>query len=266
MKIQIILGTTLALFLSNPVYSNFDLFDPDRGKPAVVPEKPKPVTPAFTNSSRNSKTPPPIPFMQSRKATSRKKLPPKKIPPQKDFELRGTSIIGSFRAAILKGPDGKEFVQHFDKNEQTPTGKKGIKIKNSEQSADFAYYLLKVEPRKIQIEYPENSPCRTSNEQKGLKCADDQKTALLALTSLKALPPAVQPRSKNISKSKANKGKSNKRDKDNEAKNKKLDNARDKRQQLYRNFKRRVIKDDEVPPGMRVVRTPFGDRLVPEKK
>jgi hypothetical protein len=36
-----------------------------------------------------------------------------------------------------------------------------------------------------------------------------------------------------------------------------------KRQELYKNFQKQVIKDEDVPPGMRVVRTPFGDRLIP---
>ncbi|HID99598.1 MAG TPA: hypothetical protein EYP59_04825, partial [Thiotrichaceae bacterium] len=39
----------------------------------------------------------------------------------------------------------------------------------------------------------------------------------------------------------------------------------EKRKELYKNFQKRVIKDEDVPPGMRVVRTPFGDRLVPIK-
>lgn len=252
MKIQIILGTILALFLSNQAYSNFDLFDSDRGKPVIVPEKPKPVT-TFKSSPKNNKMPPTIPFMQSRKAASRKKLPPKPIPPQKDFELRGTSIIGSFRTAILKGPDGKEKIYHFEDQEPTPAGNEGAKIK--ENVSGYDYYLLSVEPRKIEIEYPKDSPCRDSNDQKGLKCAEDQKTAVLALKSLKALPSPIQPKPKTTSKSKTDKAKSKKQDK-----------KRNKRQQLYRNFKRRVIKDDEVPPGMRVVRTPFGDRLVPDNK
>ena len=249
MNIKIILGITLALFLSSPVYSNFDLFDSDRGKIEPVPVKPKPVTTAFTSSSKNSKTPPPIPFMQSRKSAVRKQLPPKKLPPQKDFELRGTSIIGSFRAAVLKGPDGKEKIYRFKDKKPTPAGNEGIRIK--ENANGYDYYLLKVEPRQIQIEYPKESPCRDSNDQKGLKCAENQKTAMLELKSLKALPQQAQPKPK--TKAKTNQAK-------------KRDNANDKRKQLYRNFKRRVIKDEEVPPGMRVVRTPFGDRLVPDNK
>ncbi|MCK5521802.1 MAG: hypothetical protein KAI83_01595 [Thiomargarita sp.] len=38
-----------------------------------------------------------------------------------------------------------------------------------------------------------------------------------------------------------------------------------KRKQQFQGFKRKVIKDEDVPPCMRVVRTLFGDRLVPKK-
>ncbi|OQW91363.1 MAG: hypothetical protein BWK78_04870, partial [Thiotrichaceae bacterium IS1] len=33
----------------------------------------------------------------------------------------------------------------------------------------------------------------------------------------------------------------------------------------YKNFQRQFIRDEDVPPGMRIVHTPFGDRLVPNK-
>jgi len=206
----------------------FDLFDPDRGKPPPPP--PKTIKPPPSPKSL------PNPFSQSRATSPRKKFSRKKPrPPQKDFSLKGTSLIGSKRAAILKGPDGKEFVQFLKDNKRTP-------IKNYAN-----YHLLKVEPGLVRIEYPTESPCEKSNDKKGLKC--DNGAAILSLMSQKALPPRKLPQPATTPKPATNK---------NEAET-------NKRRKAYQGFKKRVIKDEDVPPGMRVIRTPFGDRLVPIK-
>jgi hypothetical protein len=229
MNRQILLLIMLIAFSNS--YS-FDLFDPDRGKPPPPPEPPKIIEPPSPKSL-------PTPFSNSRAVPSRRKLANKRPPPpQRDFFLKGTSIIGDKRAAILKGPDGKEFVQFLD-NAYTP-------IKNYSD-----YHLLKIEPGKVHIEYPAESPCRNNNEEKGIKCtADDNgKTALLTLMSQKALPPRKLPPPA-VTQQPA--------DTEKEA-------ERNKRKELYRGFKKQVIKDEDVPPGMRVIRTPFGDRLVPIK-
>jgi hypothetical protein len=265
-KFQIVL-TILALLFSGSAKSDFDLFNPDRGKPPPPPPAPKPPPPPppkpFTASKAKTKpklpnnTLPALPFIQSRKKSPpRRLLPPIKLPPQKNFELRGTSIIGSYRAAILKGPDGKEFLQALGDLEETPAGNSGVKIKNSAKIAGYDYYLLDVEQRKIKIEYPQESPCRDSNTEKGLQCEEEQ-IAVLKLISLKALP-TRKPAKPKVTKPPKQKTTARARTK--------RQTERDKRKQLYRNFKRRVIKNDEVPPGMRVVRTPFGDRLVPDNK
>ena len=256
-KFQILFGTILALLLSSSAYSDFDLFNPDRGKPPPLP--PGPFIPKNKNTTTSrpklpTNTLPSLPFIQSRKQSPpRRLLPPIKLPPQKDFELRGTSIIGSYRTAILKGPNGKEFIQRLEEQQETPAGNVGTRI--TEKMTGYDYYLLDVVQREIKIEYPKESPCRDSNEEKGLKCEEDQKIAVLTLRSLKALPSG-----------KLAKPKVAKPPKTNTTARKKRHTERDKRKQLYRNFKRRVIKDEEVPPGMRVVRTPFGDRLVPDNK
>ncbi|HDN27062.1 MAG TPA: hypothetical protein ENG03_08215 [Thioploca sp.] len=241
MKLRITLWcTALALFISSSATSSFDLFEPDRGKPPPPP--PKKFVPKPTTTSRGPLT---NPFVRSHKLPPERKRPPKRKkrpPPQKDFELRGTSRIGAKQAVILKGPDNKEFIQYFrsKKKEPTPTGNIGVKFKEPYQD----YFLLSVESRKIQIEYPTESPCRKSNDKKGVECnsEDGGKTAILSLVHGKALKAPA-----------AHKKPPKKR-------------ADDKKKKRQRTFKRQVIKDEDVPPGMRVVRTPFGDRLVPIKK
>ncbi|MDM8557892.1 hypothetical protein [Candidatus Parabeggiatoa sp. HSG14] len=221
-------GAILAMFLLISNAYGFDLFDPDRGKQKIQPPK----------TTQAIKTKLSSPFVGARKLPPPRKKPVTKLKmrPQKDFFLQGTSLIGDKRAVVLKGPDRKEFVQYFRNNTRTP-----IKIEGYSD-----YYLLSVEAREIRIEYPADSPCRKSYERKGHECIDEGKIAKLSLKQGKALPPpkpAVTPKLK----------KTKKRE------------DRKKRRQLYKNFKRKIIKDEDVPQGMRVVRTPFGDRLVPVK-
>jgi hypothetical protein len=220
------LPLALVLILSTGIcygFDDFDIFDSERGKPPPEPVVEKPSKPL------------PTPFKQSSKPPSRPTPPKIELKPQKDFTLQGTSRIGEKRTVILKGPDNKEFVQRFENNRRTP-------IKDYE-----GYYLLSVGAREIQIEYPEDAPCREPNEQKGVLC-DDERIATLSLTRRKALPPAKKP-------------KPTKKSSDAERR----EQARKRREERRKKFQRKVIKDEDVPPGMRVVHTPFGDRLVPIK-
>jgi len=236
-------STTLALFLCANAQS-FDLFNPDRGKKRSPPSPPKSV------SMRVPKGPLSNPFVGSHKLPSPRKRPPerkKRLPPQKDLELRGTSRIGDKRAVVLRGPDNKDFIQYFRSKDKitTPGGQLGVGIKEPYQD----YYLLSIEARKIEIEYPAESPCRKSNDEKGLTCNEGGQTATLRLTHGKALPPRKPPATPKKPPTAAEKREENQK----------------KRREIYQNFKKQVIKDEEVPAGMRVIRTPFGDRLVPLK-
>jgi hypothetical protein len=127
------------------------------------------------------------------------------------------------------------------------------------------YYLIRMTDRKVKIDYPDDAPCRHPNPQKGVKCTNGGKSATLefiagnptpfSMAAVSKNPPnAVNPFAAAINK---NKGLS-------EEEKRKRDEALQKRRELYKNFKRQVIKDEDVPEGMRVVRTPFGDRLVRE--
>ncbi len=238
---------------------DFDLFNPDRGKPPAPPPAPAPKTPPANPFAPPTPPKPPEP-----------PPPPKPQPPQKDFTLRGTSIIGDHRAAMLQAPDGKEIIQYLEDNKPTL-------IKDYKE-----FTLLTVEGRKVTIKYPDDSPCRTPSPEKKLQCSADQKTATLELMVLGALPPqppmmppqppppqptamtpppqnpptpfnpfaaAVQ-QQQNLSPEEQ----------------KRRQEEQQRRAELYKNFKRQVIKDEDVPPGMRVIHTPFGDRLVPDTR
>ncbi|HHB92239.1 MAG TPA: hypothetical protein ENK59_03385 [Thioploca sp.] len=233
---NIIITTIAMLFIIN--VQAFDLFNPDRGKPA-----PKPIKSSDrTNTGSSNKLPIPFKAKASIKPTINKR--PKNLLPQKDFALKGTSIIGNKRAAILIAPNKKEFIQYLKSNKRTKIDSKYIKSEKYQ-----SYYLLNVAAREVQIEYPINAPCRKDKDKDGVKCikkSDGITIAALSLKERKALRPKRTPAAiPNI--------------------NKKRNKNLEKRKEIYKNFKRKVIKDEDVPPGMRVVRTPFGDRLVPIK-
>ncbi len=291
MKYSIIVGLILTL-TSNMAYS-FDLFDPDRGKAKPSSRKySKPVigkTPTTSSTTRlrpnrSKKSKPrytpnkklenlikklrsskklanpfkqifPIEskilptalkkselkklakstgassynYIKSRKKAVKKRVKKRRLKRQRDFVLQGTSRIGSRRAVVLKAPNNKQFVLYFEDNVVTEiTDYKG-------------YYLLSVEPREIVIEYPEDAPCRKSNPKKGIICnqQDEGRTALLSLERDKLVAAAAS-----LPQTAA---------------------ATTEEKPKTSKFKRKVIKEEDVPPGMRVVHTPFGDRLIPVK-
>lgn len=247
----------------------FNLFNPDRGKPPPPP--PAPVSMQATTPTATP--PPPLPPPPP-------PPPPKPLLPQRDLLLQGISEIGGKLNVILQTQDGKQYRQQItDRNQRTP-----VKIKDYE-----SFSLLEVKARQIKIEYPENAPCRNSN--KGVKCTaeDNGKTATVSMelgNPIAAPPPPPLPQPP-INNPFTNPQPANAAAPANvppqagkpaePAHNPFLGPGREltpeeakqreeefkKRQQVYSQFQRTVIKDEEVPPGMRVVRTPFGDRLVP---
>jgi len=237
------LGCLATLFVKNAFgEEDFNLFDRNRGKPAPKAQTPPP--------NPFNRAPPPAPPTIPQ--------PPKPPPVQKDFTLRGTSQIGDRQYAILQSPDGKEFIQKLEGNQRTPL----------QGYADYA--LLKVIGREVVIEYPKASPCQTSDPTKGLKCSADQKTAILSLVVLNAIassspppspmpPPVTTPQPPPEQTEQVNPFMPKQAKPQDEE-------ERKRRSELYKNFKRQVIRDEDVPPGMRVIRTPFGDRLVPDTR
>lgn len=237
---RLIAYTSLIILSINKLYA-FDLFDPERGKeppppPPVVAEPPKP----------KEEPPPPVnPFA----------TPLKPPPVQKDFVLRGTSRIGNSYKVILQPPDGKPpFIQDW-------VPEKVNKVKGYED-----FILLKVESRQVTVAYPEES-CLKDNPQVGVKCSSDKKIATLKLTARDAIPVATPPAEPTtpppnpFALAAAAAMAANNATPEELAKR---EEEIAKRREIYQNFQRQVIKDEDVPPGMRVVRTPFGDRLVPD--
>ena len=226
--------------------AEFDLFESDRGVEKKAAPPPVPTNPFLQPPKKVEKpTPPPPPK-------------PKPLKPQRDFLLRGTARLGEKFYAVLQAPDGKQITQRL---------KRGEKI-NLKDHGFPEYTLLWVGKREVKLAYPKDAPCQKSNEQKEVYCQENGKIALLKLKQMKALPPSkpvtppAETQKKNVSPNPFAAAMQQKQLSPEEKA--KREEARKKREEIYSRFKRKVIKDDEVPPGMRVVRTPFGDRLVPD--
>ncbi len=209
-----------------PISYAFDLFDQDRGK---IPEPPAPPV-------EPPKPPPPPP------PPPKPVLPP---PPQKDFSLQGTSQFGDDFRAILVTPQNQVSKINWQ------AGGKPVALSEG-------FRLLKIAARQVIIEYPANSPCREDRPSKGVDCDPDGKTATLNLVIGRPTPNTnvqagivVSPAATTTT-----------------AEAQVQEAARERARQVFENAARRAgnnIEPDEVPPGMRVVKTPFGDRLVPIK-
>lgn len=235
----------MLFFMMTANAEGFDLFDKDRDKPDLPP--PPKVEPKVAK--------PVNPFVQP---TKPKPKPPVKMLPQKDFVLKGVSQIGSRYIVFLEAPNTK--IIKVDMGDKRRTS-----VKNGYPD----YHLIRMTDRKVKIDYPANASCRRPNPQKGIKCTNGGKSATLEFIVGKAIaPPPTAAVSKNPPNNEVNPFlaamKKNKKLTDEEKK--KRDEALKKRRELYKNFKRQVIKDEDVPEGMRVVRTPFGDRLVPDNR
>ncbi len=221
------------VILANPALyaqkaEGFDLFDPNRGREEPPPPPPKPTPPP------PKPTPPP---------------PKRPMPPQKDFTLQGVSMIGRHQSVMLRGPNGKTVPVRPRQSGPKPMPIPGY----------GGYALLSVSPREVRIQYPEVSPCRKSDKNRGIQCSPDGKFATLSLAHANPLPPKPTPppqppgnnpqavdlakRLQELQRQKQNQNQNN-----------------------PQKFQPRRIRDEDVPPGMKVVRTPFGDRLVPDNQ
>jgi hypothetical protein len=170
-----------------------------------------------------------------------------------EFTLLGTSRIGDSYSAILRHKSGESILVRSQANTATAI-------------EDHAgYSILGVGPGKLSLRYPASVPCEEYVEQ-GVSCAVSSNTAELVLaTSTPLSRPALERQSRQTDSANSSKPpvalvanpfealRAAQVDGDNPAQN---NDGADNR------FSPRRISPDDVPSGMRVVSTPFGDRLV----
>ncbi len=219
---------------------------------------------------------------RSIKKTSKPKLPKKSDKPAfvgKKFVLRGTALIGKKKIAVLQQVGKQEMF--------TLTVRPGA---STPFPSDPRYQLEQIYPRKVRIRYPLASPCHQDDPAHNIHCVDDGKYA--ELTILRTVGPATktakpvaatgkplkqEPKTNIIGHfpdTQAKKeGKENpfltfkplsKEEKAEQIKKMSKDPRYQKRKKQYKNFKPRRIKEEDVPPGMKLQRTPFGDVLIPD--
>ena len=179
------------------------------------------------------------------------------------FTLVGTSRIGNSWKATLRTRTGEAVTV-----EGTPDGRIPI-------PGHSGYHLTSVEGRRVAIEYPAAAGCTEFNE-KGVNCASEN-LGSLSLTT--AAPVLVA----NTERNGTENGR-NGENRDNQevqangsaedpanpfaaalraAANQTPEDAANRRAEAQR-FQMRRIDPSAVPPGQRLVRTPFGDRLIDE--
>lgn len=164
-----------------------------------------------------------------------------------EFTLVGTSRIGSDYSVIIKHRNGESIQINSKPN---------IEI---EISGYPSYRLVEVGSGAISIRYPENVECH-SNIDLGVSCDEDIHN-LARLTLQNASPiSSILGDSNGMASSGLNVSEEAAPVNPFEAIRARANNPDSNTDN--NNFRPRRIDPDEVPPGMRIVSTPFGDRLV----
>ncbi len=177
------------------------------------------------------------------------------------FTLVGTSRIGNAWKATLRSRTGETVVV-----EGAPDGRVPI-------PGHAGYHLTSVEGRRVALDYPANAGCTEFND-KGVSCTSDN-VGSLSLTTAAPVVVADADRNGNGANGEGRNNDEAAADGSAEepanpfaaalraAANQTPEDAANRRAEAQR-FQMRRIDPNEVPPGQRLVRTPFGDRLIDE--
>ena len=170
------------------------------------------------------------------------------------FTLLGTSRIGDTRRASLIDSDGKVVVVELSDENSTPI------------PDHSGYSIVSLGSGKVSISMPEDTPCIGSSD-KGVLCGSNG-LAELSLTT--AAPIVLASSQENNNGAPEQAGGAEDGQPENPfaaalraaAQNEASAQSGRPRRNNGEGFEARRIADEDVPPGMRKVRTPFGDRLV----
>lgn len=239
MKVKRVTALVLALGCGNLVVAqDLNLFEPVE----KAPLSPRQVRPATSHNNAENGTP--------------------------AFTLRGFSRFGDGYQGILADKNGKEIEVHW---------KPGEKV---QLPGHFGYAVIDINAHSLSLAQPDGVKC-LADQDAGVACADDN-VAVLTLATLSPLPePATGKKAAAATgpEQSANGGDRQPRvftnpftgeqqvapqlsDAELAARAERQRARAQRLQQLQVNR----IDDSDVPPGMRVVRTPFGDRLVPDNQ
>ena len=163
-----------------------------------------------------------------------------------EFALIGTARIGNKVSALLRHVSGEAI--------RVPLERSRVPIPGHEQ-----YVVISYSGESISIQYPQSVACVEFVSQ-GIRCDASRNVAELDLTTTKAIKPTIDQTNTLQSESQQDQVASNNPFEAlrNRTQNGEIQAGRPDR------FQPRRIDPEDVPPGMRVVSTPFGDRLVEE--
>ena len=167
-----------------------------------------------------------------------------------EFSLIGTSRIGATASVTLRHRSGIAL--------RVPMRRQRIQVPGYEQ-----YVIVGFDSNSVSIQYPQSVSCANFAAD-GFVCDEIRNVAMLSLTVSdvnlrRAEQNKTQPQGSGPEQQEANSVSTNPF----EALRKRPQNAAGPAGQPNR-FQPRRIDPSDVPPGMRVVSTPFGDRLVEE--
>jgi len=179
------------------------------------------------------------------------------------FILVGTSRIGNSWKATLRTRAGETVVVRGPPDGNVPI------------PGHAGYQLTGVEGRSVAIDYPANAGC-TEFSDKGVSCTSDN-AGSLSLTTAAPMAVAITDAERNGNGGNAESRNNDEAQPDGSAEepanpfaaalraaaNQSPEDAANRRAEAQR-FQMRRIDPSEVPPGQRLVRTPFGDRLIDE--
>ena len=175
-----------------------------------------------------------------------------------EFTLVGTSRIGSRYSAILKNRDGSEVIVSAEQG------------RNSRIEGYSSYSVVDVGPGRVSIQFPSTSSCIEFQDQ-GVSCNSAANIASLELAIGEPVPRAMI-----TTRDDSGEGEDQVEVSEGEPEEPTNPFAQLRARALEegnvpvpaetprRAFSPRRIDPADVPPGMRVVSTPFGDRLVRE--
>ena len=192
---------------------------------------------------------------------------PGQLEPGSGFSLRSVARFGDTYWGLVTDAAGNSMEVHWQPGAPTSLG---------ELAQYRGYQVLELTAQTLRLQFPPGQPCRSSGQQ-GLVCVDDT-TALLSLVALAPLQhngsqplPAQQPDAVTGPEQMLDDEEfinpfatmaaeaAPMPDADMAAR---VARARARAERLQQLPVDRIA-DDQIPPGMRRVRTPFGDRLVP---
>jgi len=180
------------------------------------------------------------------------------------FTLVGTSRFGDEYYASLLSREGKKYSVTWEKGKlQKIEGKRN-------------YYIAAIKSRGVSIRLPDNESC-IENEAKGVRCNNG--LMILSLSNMEPVEIAredlaeddlnpesiseINGQSSGVLPRNPFSGEIQENPDLTEEERAARQARRQRRAELYRDFEIVRIPDDEIPEGMRRLRTPFGDSLEP---